>query len=288
MKKTLFTFLVLAVASCFAQVDSQYQSAATALEQLHSAANAQIASANQQSAALQTQLDAAGAVVSDLRAQIATWLATKTYSDLEWLTWKINCNAQVGGSGNGAGAQTIAPGASFTITPAAPVAGAANYFDCYYTADVAPDDAKKHFALTIPWTFPTATDSNASQGLEMEIRQSLTSGLQGVCALQMNFSGNQLRIYDHVRHWFATGVAMPHFTPGVTYTVTLECHRDDANNVVYDAITINNTRTPLTYTYPYWQDNWRPMMRVAGQLDGRGTGTPYTVKRGNTVFKESQ
>jgi hypothetical protein len=147
---------------------------------------------------------------------------------------------------------------------------------------------KKNFSLTMPWTFPTAADSNASQGLEMEIRQSLTSGLQGVCALQMNFSGNQLRIYDHVKHWFATGVAMPHFTPGVTYTVTLECHRDDANNVVYDAITINSTRTPLSYTYPYWQDNWRPMMRVAGQLDGRGTGTPYTVKRGSTVFKESQ
>jgi hypothetical protein len=239
-------------------------------------------------AAVSTLATSAEAKVTALNAQnaeLAKQLQVNIYRDAEWHRWGMNCNAQVGGSGNGVGAQSLAPGASFTITPAKPAAGSSNYYDCYFPDDVAPDDNRKNFSLTLPWQFPTLADSNASQALEMEIRQSLTNGLQGVCALQLNFSGNQLRIFGHVKKWFSTGQAQPKFTPGVWYVVTLDCHRDDNNNMVTDGITINGVRLALSYSEPYWQDNWRAMLRYAGQLDGRGTGIAYTAKRGSTTFK---
>jgi hypothetical protein len=202
---------------------------------------------------------------------------------MEWVSWHTNCNAQVGGSGNGVGLQNSAPGAYFAITPTPPAAGAVNYFDCYYTWDAAPDESKTHFRYTLPWTFPTQADANASQCLEMEIRQSLKSGMMAVWALQLQFSGKQLRIWDHSRAWFTTGTALPRFTPGTTYTVTLEGHRDDTT-VFYDAITINQARIPLSYSYPLWNMGWRAMMRVAAQLDGNGSGTAYRVNRGKRLF----
>jgi hypothetical protein len=117
----------------------------------------------------------------------------------------------------------------------------------------------------------------------MEVRQSLKSGLMAVWALQLNFSGKQLRIWDHTHTWFSSGTAQARFIPGVTYTVTIEGHRD-STTAYYDAITINQTRIPLSYSYPMWNMGWRPMLRVAGQLDGNGAGTAYKVNRGATDF----
>lgn len=273
MKKLLVVLTLLFALSLNAQnaFDNESTAAHSAVAALTDAAEAKVAHLVAENAALSAHLD--------------SLLSTTEYPNLEWHRWGMNCAAQVGGSGNGTGSQSPAPNASFSLAPVAPASGAANYVDCYFTDDFLPDDMKKSFSLTMPWKFPTTADSNASQALEMEIRQSVAGGLQGVCALQMNFSGNQLRIFDHVKKWLATGVAQPKFVAGVVYVVTLDCHRDALNSVVYDAITINGTRTALSYSYPYWQDNWRPMMRIAGQLDGRGAGTPYTVKRGATLFK---
>jgi hypothetical protein len=278
MKRFLSVILLLAACACApAQTfDTQSAAAFTAVQQLQAAAEAKVASDAQQIAAL-TSTNAA------LASQIESLHSTFTFSGVEWLPAKINCNAQVGGSGNGIGTQTTAPGAQFAIAPTPPVLGAANYFDCYYTWDFTPDEAKTHFRFTIPWTFPTLADANASQALEMEIRQSLQSGQMAVCALQMNFSGKTLRIWDHTHAWFLSGTAQPRLTPGTTYAVTLECHRD-ATTVYYDSITINSSRIPLSYSYPMWNMGWRPMMRVAGQLDGNGSGASYSVKRGTTVF----
>jgi hypothetical protein len=270
-------FLLVSIFTQAQQFPTETTAAQTAVNNLASAAEAKVAALNTTNATLTSANEA-------LAQQIASLKLVKVYSSLEWHRWGMNCAAQVGGSGNGQGSQQPAPGASFSIAPTAPAAGASNWFDCYFPDDVQPDDTKKTFSLTMPWQFPSLADSNASQALEMEIRQSLAGGLQGVCALQMNFSGNQLRIFGHVKKWFATGQAQPKLTPGVVYVVTLDCHRDSANNMVTDAITINGARLTLGYSEPYWQDNWRSMMRYAGQLDGKGTGTPYTVKRGPSTF----
>jgi hypothetical protein len=278
MKKLLLSLVLLSAFTHAQTFTNETAAAQAAVFNLSSAAEARVVSDDAIITSLQSDKLA-------LQAQIQQLQSTSVYRDLEWHRWGMNCNAQVGGSGLGVGSQQPAPNASFSIAPATPAAGAANYFDCYFPDDVLPDDNKKHFSLTMPWQFPTAADASASQALEMEIRQSLTGGLQGVCALQMNFSGNQLRIFGHVKKWFSTGQAQPKLTAGVVYVVTLECHRDDANNIVTDAITINGARLALGYSEPYWQDNWRAMLRYAGQLDGRGAGIAYTVKRGATVFK---
>jgi hypothetical protein len=298
MKKFLAAIALLAASFAPAQTfDSQAAAAQAAVQQLQGAAEAKVAAdasaitsltstnsaLSSQNSSLSQQNAALGSQVTSLAAQIQTLQSTFTWRDMEWVTWKINCAAQVGGSGNGIGTQVTAPGAQFAIAPTPPPLGASNYFDCYYTWDAAPDESKTHFRFTQPWAFPAQADANASQALEMEVRQVLPGGMMGVWAVQMNFAGKQLRIFDHVKKWFATGTVQPRLTPGVTYAVTLDGHRD-GTNVCYDSITINTASTPLTYCYPMWDENWRPMMRVAAQLDGNGSGTAYSVKRDKTTF----
>jgi hypothetical protein len=296
MRKFLAAIILLA-ASAFTlptagsqTFDAQAAAAHAAVQQLQASAEAKVAADASALAALAStnssqtqQISALTSTNTALASQIEALRSTFTFSGIEWVPARINCTAPVGGSGNGIGTQTTAPGAQFAIAPTPPTLGAANYFDCYYTWDTAPDESKTHFRFTIPWTFTTLADANASQALEMEIRQSLPGGLMAVCALQMNFSGKTLRIWDHTHAWFSTGTAQPRLTPGTKYAVTLECHRD-ATTVYYDSITINSTRVPLSYSYPMWNMGWRPMMRVAGQLDGNGAGTAYSVKRDSTTF----
>jgi hypothetical protein len=276
MKKLLLAFYLLASVAYTQTFDQEATAAQTALSALQTAAESKVAADN-------AHISSLIASNASLTTQVTSLKITDVYKDLEWNGWKINCDSQVGGSGNGVGGQVLAPGASFSITPTPPALGQTNYFDCYYTDDFNPDDTKKNFKLTMPWTFPTSADSNASQALEMEIREVTSNHLMGVCALQMYFGGNSLRIFDNVKKWFATGQTQPKLTAGVTYTVTLECHTD-GTNMIYDAITINSNRLALGYSYPLPTTNWRLMMRVAGQLDGKGTGTPYKVNRGLTTF----
>lgn len=276
MKKLLLAFCLLVSVMYGQTFDQETANAQQSVATLSQAAEARVA-------ANTAQISSLIGTNASLTTQILSLKTTDVYKDLEWLAWGVNCKAQVGGSGNGVGSQNTAPGATFSIVPVVTGAGQSNYFDCYYTADFSPDDTKKHFKLTMPWTFPTAGDSNASQALEMEIRQITTGHLMSVCALQMNFSGNSLRIYDNVRKWFSTTQAQPKFAPGVTYIVTLECHTDGINTV-YDGITINGNKLELAYSYTTPTTDWRPMMRVAGQLDGKGSGLAYKVNRGLTTF----
>lgn len=280
MRKFLAALVLLASTFAPAQTfDSQAAAAHAALTNLQAAAEAKVSSDGQQIAALIT-------TNTQQAATIQTLQSTFTWRSLEYNTWRVNSSSQVGGSGNGTASQTLATGpgtATFSIAPLPPATSSTNYFDAYYTLDFAPDESKRNFRYTLAWMFPTQTDANASQCLEMEIRQSLKSGLMAVWALQMQFSGKQLRIWDQSRAWFSTGTAQPRLTPGVWYAVTLEGHRDDAT-VFYDAITINAMRIPLGYSYPMWDNGWRPMTRVAAQLDGNGAGIPYKVKRDQTSF----
>jgi hypothetical protein len=155
--------------------DAQAAAAQTAVTNLHSAAEAKVAADAQRISDLNTvnnSLTSAGgkphrdeqfAGAADRchhldqhrsAAQIQTLQSTFTWRGQEWVSWHTNCNAQVGGSGKGVGLQNTAPGAYFAITPTLPAAGTANYFDCYYTWDAAPDEIKTHFRYTLPWTFP--------------------------------------------------------------------------------------------------------------------------------------
>jgi hypothetical protein len=62
----------------------------------------------------------------------------------------------------------------------------------------------------VKWDFPSDTDMRNAHCIEMELRQVLNGGMAAIPALQMNFSGNQLRYFDKSRSgWFATGAPMP-------------------------------------------------------------------------------
>jgi hypothetical protein len=278
MKRFLSAILLLAACVCApAQTfDTQSAAALAAVQQLQAAAEAKVASDAQQIAALTS-------TNTSLAAQIETLRSTVTYSDLEWGAWSLNDSTKVGGSSNGTSSFTPADTnkpAVFSVAPAAVTTGT-NYYDSYATQKKKPNAAYKNFYLAVQWDFPGDADMNAAHCIEMEMRQVFNSSA-AIPALQMNFTGNQLRYFDanpNHRGWFATGIAMPRTR---TITAVLEAHRDDTT-VYYDAFTINGVRHPLVFTQPIVPLSWADRMSVSVQLDAKSLA--FKVRPSAMVMK---
>lgn len=242
-----------------------------------SAVNTLTQTAEDQSAKDALAISSYKAQISSLQSQ----LGKRVYDDLAYGPWWANSKAQVGGSGLGKVTQDKNV---FTLIPDV-IPGGNNYFDCYFSKSVPPKATDQIFQLKNSWMLKTAADVAACRCLEMEIRHILPSGLQFVKALQMNFADKQLRIFDHVKKWFSTGLDQTRFIPGNWYEVILNAHHDDVN-VIYDSIIINGAFIGLTTIppCPAFASNWGEDMKVALQPDGKDTqfdshykGTKLTI-----------
>jgi hypothetical protein len=262
MKRFLSAILLLAACVCApAQTfDTQSAAALTAVQQLQAAAEAKVASDAQQIAALTS-------TNTSLAAQIETLRSTVTYSDLEWGAWSLNDSTKVGGSSNGTSSFTPADTnkpAVFSVVPDAVTTGT-NWYDSYATQKKKPNAAYRNFYLAVQWDFPTDADMQNAHCIEMELRQ-VFGARAAIPALQMNFTGNQLRYFDKSRGaWIATGLPMPRTRRIIA---VLEAHRDDTT-VYYDAFTINGVRHPLAFTQPIVPLSWADRMSVSVQLDAK-------------------
>lgn len=229
---------------------------------LHFGVNGLVSDANKVVSGLQTDLTTAQTQISSLQSQ----LAKRVYDDLAYGPWWANFKAEVGGSGKGKITQDKN---IFTLIPDV-IPGGNNYFDCYFSKSVPPKASDSDFQLKNSWMLKTSADVKACRCLEMEMRHIFPSGLQFVKALQMDFADGQLRIFDHVKKWFPTGVPMARFIPGNWYTVILNAHHDDVN-VFYDSIIINGATFPLggTPSCPAFPSTWGEDMKIALQPDGK-------------------
>jgi hypothetical protein len=97
----------------------------------------------------------------------------------------------------------------------------------------------------------------------MEIRQSLKSGLMAVWALQLQFQRQAAaHLGSHACMVLVGNGAGAIHSWGDVHGDARGPSRFDTT-AYYDAITINQTRIPLSYSYPMWNMGWRPMLRVA-------------------------
>lgn len=259
--KKLFLVIALLCSASFAQTfDNETLAAHTAVQQLQQAAEAKVAFDAQQVAALTTTNTQQAATIQQLQSKA-------TYRDLEWGAWSLNDSVKVGGSANGTTFFTVADTNQLAVFSATPtVTGSTNYYDVYATQKKKPNAAYHTFYLAATWNFPTDADMKAAHCIEMEVRQVFNSGLAAIPALQMNFTGNQLRYFDKSRSgWFATGIAMPRSR---SIVAILEAHRDETT-LYYDAMTINGTRYALTINVPLVNIGWADRMSVSVQLDAK-------------------
>lgn len=154
------------------------------------------------------------------------------------------------------------------------------------------------YLFEIDILFADAAAAAVVNCVELDIQQVITGQVFNT-GLQLNFSGNMLRVWDRSAatptatgkgDWVPIGVPCPRLAPGKWTKLVLETHRE-GNQVVYDGVSLGGVRTVPTinsrFTAPVLGFK-TDAMNHAVQLDSSGAGVPFTLFIDNVRFTISQ
>lgn len=216
---------------------------------------------------------------ANYQSQIAALKGVTVFGDLELTPWTV-----AGGSvANSAGNTSVAADAQGIPTDKCAflqvIPNGLAYANKYWYKPRAGDASKTTYKYECRLMLPTTTDCAASQAVELDIEHRISQQVFNT-GLQFDFAQNQVRIWNRssvpVHGWIPTALPCPRWNPAEWHSVTLETHRD-ANNVYYDAVTIDGVRTTLTASFPTIQLAEADCMNNALQLDANSAGAPYQM-----------
>lgn len=235
---------------------------------------------------LQTELFDATTKLANTQKALMHAQNVSVFNDLEFTPWLVatGTKANSGSVGSTAGDNQTLPGyvcATRSIAPHGP------YADKYWYLELGADAAKDTYEYEASFLFPGAVDSAASQAIELDVQQSI-GGVTYNVGLQWDFAENSLRIWDRSSHtWNPTGAPCRRLAPLVWKRAVLEAHRE-GQFVHYDAVTIDGTRTPLTFVFPAVTLGLGDQLNIGFQIDGNKIGTSYQVALDAFRFKATQ
>lgn len=272
--------------------DQEFQDATNSLNALYDSAvqfRTSLADAQAQNAQLTSENE-------QLKQQLAA--ATQTVFDhLENGPFTVNCGAIVGGSGNAAGNffPSLIEVAELNLKPAAN-----QYGDCFFRQSFGAHPELSKFTYDVRFLFPSAADAQASQALELDLKQPI-GGLMFQFAAQLEFSGNQIRYWTPQTKWtsFNPLFKLARFQPGVWYELIAVAHHDTsmmwldsmslmqcANESCVPDATHQPVIVQMSQSWLAPATNWSDNLHIAEQLDGNSQGAAYRVKHFSRVIAQ--
>jgi hypothetical protein len=154
------------------------------------------------------------------------------------------------------------------------VSGGTPWADALWWKQVGGNDAMTHFVYDISFYL---TDVNAAQALEFNANQN-AAGNRYEYATQCDIKGSHhWRIWPHAQmHWLDTGVACPAPMQDAWNQLTWEFSRNNSNQVVWEAVTLNGKRSVINQSFDSFPATGSGI-DVAFQMDSDGGPTPWSV-----------
>jgi hypothetical protein len=120
------------------------------------------------------------------------------------------------------------------------------------------------------------SNASVSQAMEFDINQ-FTGGKSFIWGHECRIAGgHQWDIYDNINHkWVPTGVPCNPVS-GAWNHLILNVQRTSSNQLLFKTITLNGQTATINKTYSPTSTSWNGIT-INYQLDGNGSGTPYTV-----------
>jgi hypothetical protein len=200
----------------------------------------------------------------------------KTIPDIQKLTGWENCTVCTGSKlavysmTQGISSPSLSgSSARFQLLTGTQPFGAALWFKF-----VGTENSATHFVYDL---FFLVDNPGSAQALEFNVSQS-TGGNRYSFSTQLDIADqNTWRVWDPVaNHWVASTVHSPKLEPNIWYHLIWEFERDAGGNVVFTAVTLNDTRSVVNLSMPHTADSTSGL-DVAFQADANTAATPYSV-----------
>lgn len=154
------------------------------------------------------------------------------------------------------------------------ITGGTPWADALWWKQIGGNDSVTHFVYDISFYL---TNVNAAQALEFNVNQN-AGGNRYEYATQCDIKGSgHWRIWPHAqKHWFDTGVPCPAPMENAWNHLTWEFSRNAQNQVVWEAVTLNGTRSVVNQAFDSFPATGSGI-DVAFQMDSDGGPTPWSV-----------
>lgn len=199
-------------------------------------------------------------------------------TDIQKMTNWGNCSSSCAGqAGTNAIYSMEQPIASPSMSGSAikfDITGGTPWGDALWWKQVGGNDSKTHFVYEISFYL---TDVNAAQALEFNVNQN-AGGNRYEYATQCDIKGSHhWRIWPHAQsHWLDTGATCPAPLQNEWNHLTWEFSRNDQNQVVWEAVTLNGVRSTINQAFDSYPATGSGI-DVAFQMDSDGGPTPWSV-----------
>ncbi len=154
------------------------------------------------------------------------------------------------------------------------ITGGTPWADALWWKQLGGNDSVTHFVYDISFYLD---DVNAAQALEFNVNQN-AGGNRYEYATQCDIKGSgHWRIWPHAQmHWLDTGVSCPAPMQNQWNHLTWEFSRNAQNQVVWEAVTLNGTRSTINQAFDSFPASGSGI-DVAFQMDSDGGPTPWSV-----------
>jgi hypothetical protein len=205
----------------------------------------------------------------------------KIFDNLETTQWLLAPGTVANSPGVTAIAASIQsqPGvecAFFELSPLAPNANA------YWYRKLGADPELSRFEYSARLLFPSDSDAEASQCIEMDSQQ-VIAGLVFNPAIQLDFADGKVRLWDRIKGNANDPTAwgpvadLTRWPANSWHPIELEAQRE-VGGFYYQAIIVDGVRTPIYAFHAALVDPSQPdMLNVGIQLDGNASKTQYRV-----------